>query len=97
MTDHSRSPSSTSRAKRDNPEPHFKTPAALATDRSLSSAEKKVALDTWEQDARQLLTASNEGMAAKDEGSSSEESPKLGQVVREKIKMGEKPKHKPSH
>ncbi|SDR63702.1 hypothetical protein SAMN05519103_08939 [Rhizobiales bacterium GAS113] len=96
MTGHSRSSSTTSRAKRDNPEAQFETPADLASDRSLSSSEKKEALDTWEQDARQLLTASNEGMAAKDEGSSLEDSPKLGQVVREKIKRGEKPKHKPS-
>jgi hypothetical protein len=28
----------------------------------LSLEEKKKALDTWEQDARQLVTASNEGM-----------------------------------
>jgi len=34
----------------------------------LTPAEKKKALDIWEQDARQLITASNEGMAAPKEG-----------------------------
>jgi hypothetical protein len=89
MTDNSKS-SEARRAKRENPEPHFDTPADLANDRLLSTSEKKEALDTWEQDARQLLTASNEGMAGKDEGSSRDDAAKLGQVVRAKIKMGEK-------
>jgi hypothetical protein len=92
-----RNSKSVSRAKRDNPESHFETPAAITKDTSLSPSEKKEALDTWEQDARQLLTASNEGMAGKKEGTSPDEAPRLGGVVREKIKMGEKPKHKPSH
>jgi hypothetical protein len=96
MTGRSRLSSTTRRAKRNNPEPHFKTPADLASDPSLSSSEKKEALDTWEQDAHQLLTASNEGMVAKDEGSPLENPSKLGRVVSQKIKMGEKPKHKPS-
>ena len=97
MTRISKSVPPSSRAKRDHPEDHFDTPAAITKDSSLSPSEKKEALDTWEQDARQLLTASNEGMAGNKEGSSPDAAPKLGRVVREKIKMGEKPKHKPSH
>jgi hypothetical protein len=96
MSRDSKTPPS-SAAKRDNPEKNFDTPADLAKDSSLSPSEKKAALETWEQDARQLLTASNEGMAGKDEGTSPKDAPKLGRVVRERIKMGVKPKQKPSH
>lgn len=34
----------------------------VVKDEDLSTREKKDALDTWEQDARQLLVASDEGM-----------------------------------
>jgi hypothetical protein len=42
------------------------------------------------------LTASNEGMSGADEGRQSEAANRLGEVVRAKAKIGEKPKHKPS-
>jgi hypothetical protein len=58
--------------------------------------KKKKALNTWEQDERQLLTASNEGMPGSDEGLQSDAGNRLGEVVRTKEKIGEKPKHKPS-
>ena len=47
---------------------------------------------TWEQDARQIATANNEGMAARDEGGTGSD-PKLADVVQAKDKMSEKPKH----
>ena len=40
----------------------------IVQDKALSHDEKKRALNTWEQDERQLLTASNEGMAGSEEG-----------------------------
>ena len=59
--------------------------------------KKKKALNTWEQDERQLLTASNEGMPGSEEGRQSEDDNRLGEVVGTKEKIGEKPNHKPSH
>jgi len=44
-----------------------------------------------------MMTASNEGMAGEDEGLDKGDSPRLGEVVRAKAKIGAKPKHKQSH
>jgi hypothetical protein len=82
--------------KVENPRAHFDKPKKIVQDKALSHDEKKKALNTWEQDERQLLTASNEGMSGDDEGLQSEETNRLGEVVRAKAKIGEKPKHKPS-
>jgi hypothetical protein len=65
-------------------------------DKELSHHEKKEALSTWEQDARQLMTASNEGMPGSEEGLESQDHHRLGEVVRAKDKIGENPNHKPS-
>jgi hypothetical protein len=54
--------------KVENPEAHFAKPKQVVKDNVLSHDEKKNALNTWEQDERQLLTASNEGMSGSDEG-----------------------------
>ena len=54
--------------------------------------KKKNALNTWEKDERQLLTASNEGMSGSDEGLRVDEDNRLGEVVRAKGTIGEKPK-----
>jgi hypothetical protein len=51
-----------------NPASHFEKPSQVVNDKKLSHGEKEEALNTWEQDARQLLIASNEGMTASDEG-----------------------------
>ena len=51
--------------KRENPASHFTKPSEVANDRKLSHGDKEDALNTWEQDARQLLMASNEGMTAR--------------------------------
>jgi hypothetical protein len=88
--------SKASKGKLENPASHFKKPGEVVQDDKLSHQEKKAALDTWEQDARQLVTADNEGMAADKEGSK-EADPKLAEVVRAKEEIGEKPKHKQSH
>ena len=80
-----------------NPETHYDKPADIAADNKLSPEEKSKALNTWEQDARQLLTASNEGMAGSAEGLEPSDHHRLGEVVRAKAKIGERPKQKPSH
>jgi hypothetical protein len=63
---------------------------------SLTKTKAK-ALNTWEQDARQLMAASNEGMPGSNEGAQSEDHHRFGEVVRAKTKIGKKPKHKQSH
>ena len=83
--------------KVENPEAHFAKPKEVVKDNVLSHDEKKDALNTWEQDERQLLTASSEGMSGSDEGFRPDDDNRLGEVVRAKGKIGEKPKHKPSH
>jgi hypothetical protein len=70
---------------------------ALSVDTADSQVRLKKALNTWEQDARQLLTASNEGMPGSEEGIHPDEHSRLGEVLRAKDTMDEKPKHEPSH
>ena len=82
--------------KVENPNAQFTKPKEVVQDKALSHEEKKKALDTWEQDERQLLTASNEGMPASDEGLQASDANRLDEVVRAKEKIGAKPKHKPS-
>jgi hypothetical protein len=89
-----------SRAKRhkiEHPESYYPNPDALVEDRHLSLEDKKKALDVWEQDARQMLTASNEGMPGSEEGVNRSDDHGLGQVQHAKEKLGAKPHHKPSH
>ena len=83
--------------KVESPEAHFAKPKQVVKDNALSHDEKKNALNTWEQDERQLLTASNEGMFGSDEGFRVDDDNRLGDVVRAEGTIGEKPKHKPSH
>jgi hypothetical protein len=80
-----------------DPKAHFDKPKEVVQDDALSHQEKKKALNTWEQDERQLLTASNEGMPGSDEGQRKKEANRLDEVVQAKDQIGEKPKHKPSH
>ena len=77
--------------KVENPEAHFAKPKQVVKDKVQTHDEKKNALNTWEQDEPQLLTASNEGMSGSDEGL------RVDNVARAKGTIGEKPKHKPSH
>jgi hypothetical protein len=87
----------TAKTQRDVPETHFQSPTEVVKDKRLTHEDKKTALNTWEQDARQLLTASNEGMPGSEEGLDKENHHRLGEVIRAKGKIGQPPKHKPSH
>jgi hypothetical protein len=80
-----------------NPEAHFKKPKEVVQDDALTHEEKKKTLNTWEQDERQLLTASNEGMPGSKEGIRKDDHNRLGEVIKAKDKIGEKPKYKPSY
>jgi hypothetical protein len=84
------------KAKLEKPANYYDSPNDIAKDADLSADEKRQALNTWEQDARQMMTASNEGMAGDQEGLDKGDSHRLGEVVRAKEKIGAKPKHKPS-
>lgn len=97
MADSPKTDSPKAKDKVEHPEAHFDKPKDVAKDAALSHDEKKKALNNWEQDERQLLTASNEGMPACDEGKTAGSDNCLGEVVKAKDKIGEKPKHKPSH
>jgi hypothetical protein len=83
--------------KVENPQTHFDQPKEIVQDDALSQDEKKKALNTWEQDERQLMTASNEGMPGSDVGLHADDDNRLGEVGKAKEKIGEKPKHKPAH
>ena len=50
-------------AKVEKPSTYYDEPHEVAVDSSLSKAQKVKALDTMEQDARQLAEASSEGMS----------------------------------
>jgi hypothetical protein len=84
-------------AQIDNPTTTFEKPSDVVADSKLSHDEKKKALNTWEQDARQLMTASNEGMPGPEEGLDPDDHHRMAEVVRAKEALGEKPKHKPAH
>jgi hypothetical protein len=83
--------------KIERPAAFYTTPDDIVKDNDLSAEEKKKALNSWEQDARQQLTASNEGMAGSKEGIDPTVHSRLGEIERAKDKIGEKPKHKLSH
>src|SRR3984893_4804124 len=85
------------RGKLEKPAKHYKSPDDIVKDKDLSPAEKEQALNTWEQDARQMLTASNEGMEGDQEGLDRCDSHRLGGGGCAQEKIGAKPKHKHSH
>ena len=66
-----------------NSQAEFDKPSDVVQDPELSQAEKKKALENLEQDARQLMTASNEGMAPESDYVARHE-PKLDEVVKAK-------------
>jgi len=76
--------------KIEHPQSHYVTPDELIDDRDLSLEEKINALSIWEQDARQMLTASGEGMPGSEEGKNPNDQPLLGQVQRAKDKLQRK-------
>jgi hypothetical protein len=83
--------------KVESPATTYDKPHDIVKDKELSHHEKKEALNTWEQDARQLMTASNEGMPGAEERLKSQDHHRLGEVMRAKDKIGEDPKQMPSH
>jgi hypothetical protein len=85
------------RAKVENPAAAFAKPLDVVKDSTLSKTEKVEALDNWEQDARQLMTASNEGMPGPQEGLDPDDHHKMGQVLRAKEKIGRMPNYKSAH
>jgi hypothetical protein len=89
--------SESKRQKVEHPADHYRTPNDISNDATLSPEERKKALDTWEQDAHQLLTASGEGMPGSKEGLKPTDNHRLGEVVRAKEQSGLKPKHKAAH
>jgi hypothetical protein len=78
-----------------NPQAEFDKPSDVVRDSELSRTEKKKALDNLEQDAHQLLTASNEGMAPENDHVAERE-PKLDEVVKAQQRIGERPQNKPA-
>ena len=78
-----------------NPQAEFDKPSDVVKDPELSHKEKKTALENLEQDAHQLMTATNEGMAPKNDDVPKHE-PKPDEVVKAKQRIGEKPQHKPA-
>jgi hypothetical protein len=82
--------------KIEHPAAFYATPDDVVKDNDLSLEEKNKALNSWEQDARQQLTASDEGMAGSKEGIDPSDHSHLGEIERAKDKIGEKPEHKPS-
>ena len=93
---HMSTQSEAKKAKLEKPANYYKSPDDITKDADLSPDEKRQALNTWEQDARQMMTASNEGMSGDEEGLDQRDTHRLGEVVRAKEKIGAKPKHKPS-
>jgi hypothetical protein len=89
--------SGSNKEKVTSPATHFNRPEDVLTDHELSPTEKISALATWEQDSRQLMTASNEGMPGKSEGLRKDDHHQLGQVERAKARIGASPAEKPSH
>ena len=83
--------------KVEDPATHFDKPDDVVHGVKLSLDEKQKALNTWEQDARELLTASSEGMTGCEEGAQPDDNNRLGEVVRAKDKIREKPRDKPAH
>jgi hypothetical protein len=76
--------------KIEHPQAHYATADELIDDRDLSLEDKFKALTIWEQDARQMLTASGEGMPGSQEGKDPNDRPLLGQVERAKDKLQRK-------
>ena len=66
-TTKSRPRKSPAEEKLEHPAKEFSHPGEVVTDRSLSTQQKRAALDSLEQDARQLAVATAEGMVGGEE------------------------------
>jgi hypothetical protein len=77
--------------KVESPATTYDKPHDILKDKELSHHEKKEALKTWEQDARQLMTASNEGMPGAEEGIKSKDHHRLGEVIAPRTRSAKTP------
>src|ERR1700754_1918381 len=85
-------------AQIDNPAAAFDKPSDIVQDdASLSHEEKRDALNTWEQDAHQLMIASNEGMPGPHQGLEPDDNHRMSDVVRATRPLGKKPHQEPAH
>jgi hypothetical protein len=82
--------------KIEHPQSRYATPDELIEDSALSIDDKIKALEIWEQDARQMLTASGEGMPGSEEGINPDDHSMLGQVKRARDKLQRSPTPSPS-
>lgn len=71
------------------PQKHFSSPREVLSDETLSLKEKQTALKNWEQEARQLAVAEEEGMTGG-------EPSRLDEVKEAQSKLPEKPRRTPS-
>jgi hypothetical protein len=71
--------------KIEHPQSHCATPDELIEDRAFPRRQNKGKI--WEQDARQMLTASGEGMPGSEEGINPSDHSMLGQVERARDKL----------
>lgn len=67
----------------ENPVGYFDKPADVVRDNTLSLDEKKQILDAWEEDARRLAVATEEGMGGGEPSN-------LAEVADAKVKLGPK-------
>ena len=72
----------------ENPAATFDRPSQIIKDRTLSEREKQAALDHWEQDDRDLMTASDEGMPEIDASQDQHDDDQLEDVMRAKRELG---------
>ena len=86
----------THQAKIEHPAQNYGRPISCAT-RSCRSRKRKRRSTSGSRDARQLVTASNEGMEGEAIGPDRDENHKLDQVLNAKQKVGARPKPKPAH
>jgi hypothetical protein len=73
----------------ENPSAHFDSPAAVVTAPDLSDTDKKRVLDAWEEDARRLTVATEEGM-------SGGEPSRMDEVADAKTELGVGDRRRPS-
>jgi hypothetical protein len=82
--------------KIENPASTFDRPGQIIKDRTLSEPEKQAALDNWEQDDRELMTASDEGMREIDASRVQGGDHRLEEVMRAKLRLAGDATEKPS-
>jgi hypothetical protein len=80
----------------ENPAATFDRPSQIIKDRTLTEQEKQAALDNWEQDDRDLMTASDEGMREIDANQKQRGDDQLDEVLQAMRELGGKRTQKTS-